>query len=381
MENTGRSVKKAAQRLRSGKGAPDFWALVRTLENANTAKPRLGKGKSPQEENIRFGQLPYLKFPPTDIAEIIEGGRTAGVDATIILYFFGLLGVNGPMPLEFTNYVFRRSHSHFDNTWRRFLDIIHHRFLTFYYRAYAANQQAMSFDRSDDDPLSFIIKSLAGISDRRMSRSKDRKTDVAGDSKVKSSKDRRAASSSRAENQQGRQEQLFLKSAQQFSFLAKTHRGLENMLRCLLKFNIEVRDFIPSSYDIPPVNYAFLGKKNNSLGLNSQIGRTYTSITGKFEIRIGPVSFDEFRSFISGRAGAQLLIEAVALYLDRPLDYSLLFTVRWDTIPLAQLGFDLEHARWDAVQLGYTCWIGNQDEQFTTLSIDAARFKRGRKVM
>jgi len=345
MENARRSVKKAAQRLRAKIGAPDFWAFVRALENANTSKPRLGKAKNPLDENIRFGQAPYLNFPPTDIAEIIEGGKAAGVDATIILYFFGLLGVNGPMPLEFTNYVFRRSFNHFDHTWRRFLDIIHHRFITLYYRSHAANQQAMSYDRGDDDPLSAIIKSLAGF----------------------------PSVGTLPEHQ----EQLILKSARQFSFLAKNRRGLEDLLRRLFNFKVEVKDFIPSSGDIPPANYALLGTKNTTAGLDLQIGRTYTSITSKFEIHIGPLSFEEYRSFVFGSGGAHLLIEAVGLYLDRPLDYAMIFTVRWDTIPLAQLGFDVEQARWDAPQLGYTCWIGNPEDQLTTLHIAASRFNRG----
>jgi type VI secretion system protein ImpH len=116
MENIRNSIRKTSQKLRNGGGAPDFWALVRKLENTGPAKPRLGHGKNAGEENVRFGQAPFLNFPPTDIAEIIEGGRNAGVDATLIVYFFGLLGVNGPMPLEFTHYVFRRSHNYFDNT-------------------------------------------------------------------------------------------------------------------------------------------------------------------------------------------------------------------------------------------------------------------------
>jgi type VI secretion system ImpH/TssG family protein len=215
--------------------------------------------------------------------------------------------------------------------------------MTLYYRSYAANQQAMSFDRRDDDPISLIIKSLAGFSPT---------------------------------DSQERQEMLILKSAQQFSFLTRNRQSLEDMLRRLFKFNLEIRDFIPSSRDIPHESRAVLGKKNTSLGLDLQIGNTYISITGKFEIHIGPLSFEEYRSFMASKNGVQLLTEAIALYLDRPMDYSVVFTVRMNTIPLAQLGFDLEGASWDAPQLGYTCWIGHSKEKLMTLHISEERFIR-----
>jgi type VI secretion system protein ImpH len=347
MENVRNSVRKASQKLKNGIGAPDFWGFVRALENTNSGGPRLGHGKNPGEENVRFGQTPFLNFPATDIAEIIEGGKHAGVDATLIVYFFGLLGVNGPMPLEFTNYVFRRSHNYFDNTWRRFLDIIHHRFLSLYYRAFSANQQAISFDRKDDDPISDIIKGLAGLPP--------------------------------GQGYTERQDRIVLNSAQHFSFLVKNRSGLENLLRRTFNFNLEVREFIPVSYDIPPENYAILGKQQSSrLGVNLQIGRTYMSITGKFEIYIGPIAFDDYLEFMSGQNGFDLLTDAVNLYLDRPLDYSVVFSIVRNTIPLAQLGFDLEEGRWDPPQLGYTSWIGNPEERIVELNIAAARLNRSK---
>ncbi|MDR2521628.1 MAG: type VI secretion system baseplate subunit TssG [Spirochaetaceae bacterium] len=342
MENFKKPIKKAAARLRGGAGAPDFWALVRAVENAHPSKPRLGHGETPGDECVRFGQMPHLHFPPTDIAEIVENARLPELDAAIIVYFFGLLGVNGPMPLEFTSYVFRRSHNHFDNTWRRFLDIIHHRFLTFYYRAYSANQQAISFDRSADDPFSEIVKSLAGF---------------APDADLPA-----------------RQERIVLKSARHFSLRVKNRAGLEATLRRTFGLALEVRDFIPAAYDIPPDSYALLGRQSSTLGVNLQIGRTYASVTGKFEIHIGPVPFEAYQEFMSSQSGAGLLAEAVSLYLDRPLDYSVVFSVRRDTIPLAQLGFDLKNARWDAPRLGYTCWIGNPEERIVVLTIAASRF-------
>ncbi|MFP3040542.1 type VI secretion system baseplate subunit TssG [Treponema primitia] len=345
MEDIRKSVKKASQLLRKGISAPDFWAFVRSLENADKTKPRLGRANNPGEENVRFGQMPYLYFPTTDIAEIIEGGKNPGVDATLIVYFFGLLGVSGPMPLEFTNYIFRRSHSYFDNTWRRFLDIIHHRFLSFYYRAFAANQQAISADRPEDDVFADIIGSLAGLPPGG-----------------------------------GESAGVMLDSARYFSMPVKNRWGLEDILRRTFISKLRIEEFVPAANDIPPENYAVLGKRNTVLGFDLQIGRSYISLTGKFEIHIGPLSFEEYQGFMRGSNGLARLSQVVDRYLDRPLDYSVVFSVIWHTIPLAQLGFDLVKKRWEPACLGYTGWIGNQEDREVILSIPAVRLNRGKHI-
>ncbi|MDR3334943.1 MAG: type VI secretion system baseplate subunit TssG [Treponema sp.] len=341
MEDLRKLVTKVSRALRQRKYAPDFWGLVRKLEGAS--QPRFGYAKYPGEENVRFGQLPYLNFPSTDIAEILEG--QGGLDATILTYFFGLLGVNGPMPLEFTSYIFQRSHNQYDHTWRRFLDIIHHRMLMLFYRAFAMNQQSISFDRPTDDPITDMVKSLTGLP-----------PDLVLDKK---------------------QEAVSLSYAHHFGFMIKNRSNLEDMLRRLFKMELEVRDFITAAYDIPVDSYAVLGKPETTvLGVNLQIGRTFFSTTLKFEIWIGPIDFDTYQVLMSGLTGFNLLTRTVNHYLDRPLEYNLGFKLLSNTIPKARLGFDWTESGSDATQLGYSCWIGRP--QAVILVIDASRLNRQR---
>jgi type VI secretion system protein ImpH len=350
MENIRRLIKSAAAALKNGTAAPDFWAFIRALENSNPSLPRFGWAKRPADENVRFGQAPYLHFTATEIAEIIEGGRQAGVDATVIVYFFGLLGIQGPMPLEFTGYVFRRSRSHYDNTWRRFLDIINHRFLILFYRSYATYQQCLSFDRPGDDRIGGIIKALTGVPPVKEIRNG-------------------------TFPEHG--ESIALSGAQHFSFRLKNGYGLLDLLRGIFDYTLELDEFVISHYDLPHSRWAVLGKKKNStLGRDIQIGRSIINMTGKFEIRLGPISFEQYNDFMVGRGGFTLFTEAVNLYLDRPLSYSILFIITGYTIPLAQLGFDFENETYEAARLGYSCWIGSPAEDLVRLPIDASLLVR-----
>jgi type VI secretion system ImpH/TssG family protein len=257
------------------------------------------------------------------------------------------------MPLEFTNYVYQRSHNHYDHTWRRFLDIINHRFTVFFYRAFSQNEQAISFDRSEDDAIAGIVKSFAGLPPK-----------LAFDKK---------------------QERLALTYTRHIGSAVKNRWGLEAMLRHLFGFPLEVNDFVIASYDIPQTFRARLGNAETAtLGVNLQIGRRYFSITQRFEIKIGPIMFDDYQIIMSGLSGFDLLAQAVNLYLDRPLDYHLIFTLLSNTIPKARLGFDWsddaadgnDGASNDAAQLGYSGWLGRPSGTETTLTIDASRLNR-----
>jgi type VI secretion system ImpH/TssG family protein len=334
--------------MRHGKSAPDFWALGRMFEQAMPDAPRLGFAKSPKEENVRFGQKPFLHFSGNEIAEIVSGADTTmppTVEALVLTYFFGLLGINGPMPLEFTSYVFQRSYNHYDNTWRRFLDIIHHRFHTLYYRAFAGYEQSISFDRKDDDPMRSLVQSLAGI--------------PAGT-------DLPAA--------------LATGNASEFAFALKTRAGLETILKNVLhnmgaaeNFQVKVEDHQLAVFRIHEENHAFLGKKKSSvLGSNMQIGRTFISITHAFNIRIGPLSYNAYCLFIEEDKGIRQLASVAKLFLDRPLRYNTVFILESKTIPAVRLGNGDQHDT-DSRRLGRNCWLGRQKNEYTihTIAISA----------
>lgn len=342
MEDLRKLIRSWSKNLRQGISAPDFWGLVRKLEKNNPSKPRLGYAKHPGDENVRFGQTPHLYFPPSDIAEIIEG-KKVGLEAVVFTYFLGLLGVNGPMPLEFTNYVYQRSRNYYDHTWRRFLDIIHHRMHGLYYRAFAQNEQSISFDRPEDDPVRDMIKSLTGLPVEM------------GFNPVL--------------------ETIALSYGANFSFMARNRNGLEDILRRMLKTRVRVRDFIVASYDLDAEDYAVLGNpKTAFLGVNIQIGRRCLSATRQFEIEIGPIGFDTYQILMTPSSGFEILWQTVSLYLDRPLDYVVVIQLARG-VPPARLGFDWTQVNADAAQVGYTCWLGNPDRALE-LRINASRFNR-----
>ena len=165
-----------AKRLEEAPHRFDFFQAVRRLENLDAAHPCVGYSKRPGEDPVRFCQEASLAFAPRTIG----GFRTEPGVPTPRMYvnFLGLLGPNGPMPLHITQYVRERVLIHHDRALARFLDVFNHRMVSFFYRAWAANQQTVQFERGDEDCFAVYIGSMFGIGMETL-RKRDAVPDVA----------------------------------------------------------------------------------------------------------------------------------------------------------------------------------------------------------
>ena len=140
-------VKDIKKRIEKKQSLPDFFTLLRYIESKYPKKTKLGYALNYEDEIIRFSQVPHLKFAESEIADIdIKDDKVL-----LKVYFFGLLGPNSVMPLEFTNFVMNRSFNHQDKGIQSFLDIINHRMISLYYKAKSVNNQTLSFSKEEDN--------------------------------------------------------------------------------------------------------------------------------------------------------------------------------------------------------------------------------------
>ena len=139
----------------------DFFQALRRIECLFPQMSRWGLAKRPADEPMRFGQEPSLAFAPASLAAFHP--RTAQRPGRLDVRFFGLLGPNGPLPLHITEYVRERLLHDNDPTIARFLDMLHHRFIALFYRAWAQAQPTVSLDRPAEDRFAFYVGSLIGL--------------------------------------------------------------------------------------------------------------------------------------------------------------------------------------------------------------------------
>ena len=308
--------------IAAGRREPDFFEFVRRVEAASGERAG-GKSSARRSEPLRFGQLPHLHYPPRMIAEILERNHPM-----VFVYFFGLWGPNGPMPLGLTGYVHQRMHNHGDHAQRRFADLIHHRFLGLYYRAWKMNEQAVGLDKPDGGLIAGIVRSLSGETAPGFTAAK---------------------------------------WAGLFGSAVKSRDGLESLLGgAFPRFKIRVRDHLESTARIPSDARARLGRRGvSSLGTDLQLGSVFTSRTRKFAIEIAACAFDAAKAFLPGAEGFRRLTELTLYYLDRPLEWDLKLNVEPKTIPAPRLGAGLA--------LGRSLWLGGGAKANGRLVIGASR--------
>lgn len=335
MDDIKKLIRQTARQLKNGGKEPDFFELVRRIENVYRDMPRIGYAHNPAREPLHFGQTPYLRFPETALAEL-DFSENTGDMALIYVYFFGLLGVNGPMPLEFTNYVFQRSQNYYDRTLRRFLDIVNHKMLSLFYRAWASCEQAVSFDRKNDDLIGDIVLSLSG--------------GFAG------------------YLPEGLPEYTSHNFSRFLSIYPRSGAGLEKMICSFFHVKTKVAPNRPSAHVIPTKFRCALGMEDTAvLGYSAQIGGRYYSRGKKFVIEIGPTSLDFCKTMLPGSHKFTQLTQLVNLYMDRPLEYDVTFLLTEDSVLRCKLN--------GSAALGRGLWLmsNNCSDPEQKLTIGASR--------
>src|SRR5690349_7120354 len=139
----------------------DFFLAVRLLESHRPDLPRVGYSISPSEDPVRFWQKPSLRFAPAALDSVWLNGAEAA--PRMAVNFFGLFGPNAPLPPHLTEYALERELHFHDTTLTAFFNLFHHRLISFFYRAWAANQKAVDLDRPKEQHFATYLGALFGI--------------------------------------------------------------------------------------------------------------------------------------------------------------------------------------------------------------------------
>ncbi|TIY09759.1 MAG: type VI secretion system baseplate subunit TssG, partial [Mesorhizobium sp.] len=152
----------------------DFFELLRRLERRGGL---FGYSGHADREPARLGQHVRLSFSAKDVVAFREAkdktpGKV-GAPARVTVANLGLMGPEGPMPLHLTRWVLDRLSQRWftgadarqtsDTTFVDFVNILQHRMIALYYRAWADAHPAVQVERAVGGRVRAMLEAMAGI--------------------------------------------------------------------------------------------------------------------------------------------------------------------------------------------------------------------------
>ena len=322
------------RRLEQQPWAFDFYSALRRLEALHPGKPRLGRAARPIDEPLRLGQEPSLGFAASTLSGV-ERGREGG-PPKLSVNFFGLLGPNGPLPLHLTEFARERIIHEKDRTFPRFLDVLHHRFLLMFYRAWAQAQPAVSLDRPTDDRFATYVGSLIGLGTPQLQR-----RDALGDFAK-------------------------LHFAGLLGRQVRNRDGLQAILSAFFRLPVRLEEFAGHWMRIPKDGRTRLGRRFAALGRDTVVGASVWDRQHRFRIHLGPLTLAQYLRFLPGSAACEQLVSWVRFYAGFELAWDVRLILVQSEVPRAQLGGGRESKDGErrgpgaACRLGWVSWLGQR---------------------
>jgi type VI secretion system protein ImpH len=309
----------AAAALSRSPWAFNFFQAVRRIECRHKHLPRVGYSKVPSDDPVRFCQEPAMSFPPADVHSF-NAHRLSDLPPRLTVYFMGLLGLNGPMPTHFTRLV-RDRRSRGDKGMLRFVDLFHHRMISFFYRAWADHQRVNSFDRPGEDPIGNYVASLFGVGMEEL-RQRDSVPDVAK-----------------------------LHFAGRLACPTRNAEGLAAILQRYFTVPVQIQQFVGHWIDVPGENKWYLGRsrQTGALGHNMVLGSRTWDVQQKFQICMGPMDFKTYQRMFPDRSSVERLKAWVKNYVGLELAWDAQMIVKASEVPRLQLG--------KVGHLGWSSWL------------------------
>lgn len=311
----------------------DFYQSLRLIECIYRDKQRFGHSAKPSDDAIRLGQLPTMQFAPATIAAFEKNENSI---AALKVYFFGVFGPNGPLPFHLTEYVRNRIHAGKDPTIAGFADLFHHRLLSLFYRAWADKEPTVQLDRPEKDRFSFYVGSFLGIAEH----SQKQRDEISDHTK--------------------------LHFAAHMGGKTKHASGLRAILNAYFQIPIKIKEFVGEWLAIPNDSLCYLNadQRVGQLGVSATIGTRSWQCMHKFRIVAGPLSLQQFESFLPNGRKITALCSLVKNYIGFELGWDINLILQKEDVPAVQLG--------KYGQLGWTSWLltQNRSQDSNDLFID-----------
>ncbi len=311
-----------------------FYRLVYLLERVFPGTPRLGHTGPARDERIRIRAEPSLTFAASDVtefeyAQFADDKKRVQVSSA----FMGLYGSVSPLPMFFVEDIALSVFHGGLQPVREFLDVLHHRLFSLLYRAWSKYRLSVGYLREGKDDFTrrmFCTVGLDGFSNA--------KTPL--------------------------HPFYFLRFAPILASKSRSARGLQVVLDELLgDIGVDIEQFVGHWTLIEKPLRNKLGVANHQLGESLVIGRYVYDGSGRFTLKLGPLEYDDYLSFLPGGHRRPFLKSVIDTFTPGIHDVMLELHVDLDAAPRFQLGSPR------ASTLARTAWLGGTGAQTFKITV------------
>jgi type VI secretion system protein ImpH len=311
-----------------------FFRLIYLLERTFPKAPPVGQLGPVADERVRLRSDVSLIFASCDVAELDQHKFPDGTERVRVTNaFMGLYGSASPMPPYYVEKIALDDYQGGPQPVREFLDVFHHRLLALTYRAWTKYRFSVMYRKKGTDPFTrrmFCTVGLDGMKD------------------AETALDRF----------------LHLRYAPILASKSRSVRGLQVVLDDLFgHMGVKIEQFVGHWTLIEKPHRNKLGVMNHQLGESMTLGRYVYDGTGRFNVVLGPLSYEDYLSFLPGGSRRPLLRAVCSTFTRGQQDVILELHVKTDDAPRFQLGSPR------SATLKRTAWLGGHVGQQFKISV------------
>jgi type VI secretion system protein ImpH len=334
---SGRNGTALSRQLQEQSHRFEFFQAVRLMHQlavaaeSGTRRP-LGADFSPAQEVVRFRAMPSHSFPAGSVVEV-RPGKAQDAPPEMTAAFHGLTGPQGVLPQHYTALLIERVRAK-DFSLRDFLDMFNHRALSHFYRAWRKYRFPFAYEDTalkkvaEDDLFTQCLYCLLGLG-------------------TGGQRDRA-----------GFDDEALLYFSGHFAHWPRSAVALEGVLNEYFQIPTKVKQFqgdwlylaVEDRSAMPSVGRA---GQYTALGKEAVVGSRVWDVESKFRLRLGPLSYAEFRRLLPDGDMLRPICEMVRLYAGMHLEFDVQLVLKRREVPRCRLGGDAAGGS----RLGWNTWV------------------------
>ncbi len=300
----------------------ELLGLLQDMERAAPGKPPIGKSLRAVDDVVRFGHAPHLNFAAAT-AEQDEKPPAPGLPEFLRVYFMGLIGPMGPMPLQMSELAIYERRYAKERPYGAFLDVLANRMVQLFFRAWADAEPTAAAGRSDRDLFRHYVGVLAAEADAGPHEEVDRT-------------------------------QLALLGHAGHTAGRRSPAAITDAATAILGIETELDEFVGVWRALDPADATRLGGSGFALGAGASAGLSVYTVQDTCLARLKFADLKSLEAHLPGTPGFTLVSRVLAALIPAHLDWRIEYELPRPEAPAARLGA--------GARLGWTGWVGAQGE-------------------